>query len=70
MKKTIQFPQIVIETREIEISEKELKEIGDDISEFVWSQMTDFEKQHTCGLEWCDDLDLIGFRKQETNVHL
>ena len=49
----IVFPQIVIERREIEISNEQFDDVTnfctEEVSDFIWSKMTDLEKEHTLG---------------------
>ncbi len=57
MKKvTIKFPQIVIESKEIEVSGYKLEEIMNFCEEervdFIWENMTEQEQQWTNGKKW------------------
>lgn len=56
MKTIIKFPQLVIESREIEATETEIELFKtmdiDEQSEFIWSRMTELERNCTHGIEW------------------
>jgi hypothetical protein len=67
----ILFPQIVIEQREVEVTEEQydvlmLDNIG--VTDFVWKNMTEQEQQWTNGEKWVAsaiDCGYAGLRKVE-----
>ena len=67
MKKvTISFPQIVIERREVEVTEEQFEELtensGDiEKTDFIWSQMTEQEQQWTQGKKWVESAVDCGY---------
>jgi DNA-binding transcriptional regulator GbsR (MarR family) len=67
MKKVkISFPQIVVEQREIEVTEEQYEDLtehssDDEKTNFIWSQMTDQEKQWTQGKKWVKNAIYVGY---------
>lgn len=60
MKKVkISFPQIVVEHREVEVTEEQFEDLTEHSSDnekvdFIWSQMTEQEQDCTQGKKWVE----------------
>ena len=67
MKKVkISFPQIVVEQREIEVTEEQYEDLteyssDDEKADFIWSQMTEQEQQWTQGKKWVESEIDVGY---------
>ncbi|MGH1339277.1 MAG: hypothetical protein ACRBFS_24375 [Aureispira sp.] len=73
MKVTISFPQIVLESKEVEVSEKQgqdLLDMTEDQATFIWKNMTEQERNWTAGKKQLEDYveyDICGI--EETPDH-
>ena len=67
MKKVkISFPQIVVEQREIEVTEEQFEDLtehssDDEKADFIWSKMTEQEQQWTQGKKWVESAIDVGY---------
>lgn len=56
---TIFYPQIVIERKEVEITEEQLEDFENsgvyDQAAFIWNELTELEQNHTHGEKWLTD---------------
>ena len=53
----ILFPQVVIETKSIEVSDEEFENLIEhniDVEKFVWNNMTEQEQSWTQGRRWVE----------------
>jgi len=53
----IVFPQIVIDSKHVEVSEEQLTDLlensdSEERGDFIWKHMTEHEQQHTYGKAW------------------
>lgn len=58
MKVKIRFPQIVIDCKEVEITEEQyngLTERPNGLSDFIWDNMSEQERNHTHGKKWLQE---------------
>ncbi len=67
MKVKISFPQIVIESKEVEVSEEKYEElVNEDLkkqADFVWQNMTEQEQDWSNGKKWIEDAMDVGYCK-------
>lgn len=60
MKKvTISFPQIVVERREVEVTDEQFEDLtqhscDSEKADFIWNNMTEQEQQWTQGKKWLE----------------
>lgn len=67
MKKVkISFPQIVVEQREVEVTDEQFEDLtqhycDNEKTDFIWDQMTDQEQQWTQGKKWVESAIDMGY---------
>ena len=62
----ISFPQIIMEHKEVEVTEEQFEDLinhcsDDEKTGFIWSQMTEQEKQWTQGKKWVESAIDAGY---------